>query len=115
MEFERYDIEVPARIEFISADEAQSFFLRTTSISAKEIFFHTDKPLPENLRVSLDIILNFTSPGKPGRAILISVTGRVAKSDLPGMTITLNEDYHITKLQAPAAFESTLLAAERVC
>jgi len=114
MEFERYDIEVPARIEFISANEARSFFLRTASISAKEVFFHTDEPLPENLQVSLDLVLNFTRPGKSGRTILINVTGTVAKSDLSGMTIILNEDYHITKLRAPAAFGSTPLAAERV-
>jgi hypothetical protein len=114
MEFERYDIEVPARIEFISANEARSFFLRTASISAKEVFFHTDEPLPENLQVSLDLILNFTRPGKSGRTILINVTGTVVKSDLSGMTINLNEDYHITKLWAPAAFENTTLVAERV-
>jgi hypothetical protein len=115
MEFEKYDIEVPARIEFISANEAQSFFLRTTSISAREVFFHTDEPLSENLQVNLDLILNFARPGKVARIILINVSGTVAKSDLSGMTITLNEDYHITKLRAPAAFESTPLAAERVC
>jgi hypothetical protein len=114
MEFERYDIEVPARIEFISANEARSFFLRTASISAREVFFHTDEPLPENLQVSLDLILNFIRPGKSGRTILINVTGTVAKSDLSGMTIALNEDYHITNLRAPAAFESTPLAADRV-
>jgi hypothetical protein len=113
-EFEKYDIEVPARIEVISANEARSFFLRTASISAKEIFFHTDEPLPENSQVSLDLILNFTRPGKSGRTILINVTGTVAKSDLSGMTIILNEDYHITKLRAPAAFERTPLSAERV-
>jgi hypothetical protein len=115
MEFEKYDIEVPARIEFISANEAQSFFLRTTSISAREVFFHTDEPLSENLQVNLDLILNFARPGKVARIILINVSGTVAKSDLSGMTITLNEDYHITKLRVPAAFESTPLAAERVC
>jgi hypothetical protein len=114
MEFERYDIEVPARIEFISENEARSFFLRTATISAREVFFHTDESLPENLQVSLDIILNFTRPGKPGRTILINVTGTVAKSDLSGMTITLNEDYHITKLWTPATFESAPFAAERV-
>ena len=114
MEFEKYDIEVPARIEFISANEVRSFFLRTASISAREVFFHTDEPLPENTQVSLDIILNFTRPGKSGRTILINVTGTVAKSDLSGMTIILNEDYQITKLRAPAIIENTLLSAERV-
>ena len=96
MEFEKYDIEVPARIEFISANEARSFFLRTTSISAREVVFHTDEPLSENLQVNLDLILNFARPGKVARIILINVSGTVAKSDLSGMTITLNEDYHIT-------------------
>lgn len=114
MEFERYDIEVPARIEFISDNEARSFFLRTASISAREVIFRTDEPLPENLQVNLDIILNFTRPGKSGRTILINVTGTVAKSDQSGMTINLNEDYHITKLCAPAAFESIPLVAERM-
>ena len=64
MEFEKYDIEVPARIEFMSAKEARSFLLRTASISAREVFFHTDEPLPENLLVNLDLILNLARPGK---------------------------------------------------
>jgi hypothetical protein len=114
MEFEKYDIEVPARIEFISANEARSFFLRTASVSAREVFFHTDEPLPANMQVSLDLILNFTRPGKSGRTILINVTGTVAKSDLSGMTIILNEDYQITKLRAPATLESTSLSAESI-
>jgi hypothetical protein len=114
MEFEKYDIEVPDRIEVISANEARSVFLRTPSISAKEVFSHTDEPLPENMQVSLDLILNFTRPGKSGRTILINVTGTVAKSDLSGMTIILNEDYQIAKLRAPATLENTLLSAERV-
>jgi hypothetical protein len=114
MEFEKYDIEVPARIEFISANEARSFFLRTASVSAREVFFHTDGPLPANMQVSLDLILNFTRPGKSGRTILINVTGTVAKSDLSGMTIILNEDYQITKLRAPATLESTSLSAESI-
>jgi hypothetical protein len=114
MEFEKYDIEVPARIEFISANEARSFFLRTASVSAREVFFHTDEHLPANMQVSLDLILNFTRPGKSGRTILINVTGTVAKSDLSGMTIILNEDYQITKLRAPATLESTSLSAESV-
>lgn len=114
MEFEKYNIEIPARIEFISANEARSFFLRTASVSAREVFFHTDEPLPANMQVSLDLILNFTRPGKSGRTILINVTGTVAKSDHPGMTIILNEDYQITKLRAPATLESTSLSAESV-
>jgi len=114
MEFEKYDIEIPARIEFISASEARSFFLRTASVSAREVFFLTDEPLPANMQVSLDLILNFTRPGKSGRTILISVTGTVAESDQPGMTIILNEDYQITKLRAPAILESASLSAESV-
>jgi hypothetical protein len=114
MEFEKYDIEVPARIEFISAHEARSFFLRTASVSAREVFFRTDEPLPENTPVSLDLIFNFTRPGKASRTILINVTGTVAKSDLSGMTIFLNEDYQITRLRAPATIENISLTAERV-
>ena len=114
MEFEKYNIEIPARIEFISANEARSFFLRTASVSAREVFFHTDEPLPANVQVSLDLILNFTRPGKSGRTILINVTGMVARSDQPGMTIILNEDYQITKLRAPATLESASLSAESV-
>ncbi|MCG6533207.1 MAG: hypothetical protein L7F78_00655 [Syntrophales bacterium LBB04] len=115
MEFEKYDIDVPARIEVISANEARNFFLRTASISAREVFFHTDEPLPENSPVNMDLILNFTRPGKSGRTILINVTGTVAKSDPSGgMTIILNEDYQITKLRAPATLKNTSLCAERV-
>ena len=114
MEFEKYNIEIPARIEFISANEARSFFLRTASVSAREVFFHTDEPLPADTQVSLDLILNFTRPGKAGRTILINVTGTVVKSDQPGMTIILNEDYQITKLRAPATLERASLSAESV-
>jgi hypothetical protein len=115
MEFEKYDIEVPARIEIISSREEESLYFRTARVSAKEVFFRTDDPIPENVRVRLDLMLHFTKPGKlrnTGITILIHVSGTVTRTDQAGMTITLNEDYQITKLPVPTVFESISLPVE---
>ena len=115
MEFEKYAIEVPARIEVISSQEEESLYLRTASVSAKEVFFHTADPLPENVQVRLDLMLNFTKPAKlnnTGATILIHVTGKVVRSDQDGMTIQLNEDYQITKLRLPVMVEKTSMPIE---
>ncbi len=114
-EFEKYDINVPARIEVISSEGVESYFLQTTSVSAKEVFFSTADPLPNDEIVRLELILDFTKPGNlsnTGRTILISVTGRVAICEEGGMTIFLNEDYEITKLRAPAMVDSAALPVE---
>jgi hypothetical protein len=114
-EFEKYDINVPARIEVISSEGVESIFLQTTSVSAKEVFFCTAEPLPNNVMVRLELILDFTKPGNlsnTGTTILINVTGKVVRSEKVGMTILLNEDYQITKLRVPAMSDSTALPVE---
>ena len=114
-EFEKYDINVPARIEVISSEGVESIFLQTTSISAKEVFFCTAESLPNNIMVRLELILDFTKPGNlsnTGTTILINVTGKVVRSEKVGMTILLNEDYQITKLRVPAMSDSTALPVE---
>ena len=110
MKFEKYDIEVPARIEVISSHEGESIFLHTASVSAKEVFFRTAEPLPDNVQVRLSLILHFTKPGnlnKAGITIIINATGKVAQTEKGGMTILLNEDYQITKVKVPAMVDST--------
>jgi len=112
MEFEKYDIEVPARIEVISPHEEDYLYLHTARVSAKEVFFRTAEPLPENVHVRLDLMLHFTKPENlrnSGTTILIHVTGTVTRTDEAGMTIALNEDYHITKVRVPAMIESACL------
>jgi hypothetical protein len=115
MEFEKYAIEVPARIEVISSQEEESLYLRTASVSAKEVFFHTADPLPENVQVRLDLLLNFTKSANistTGITILIHVTGKVVRSEQAGMKIILNEDYQITKLCRPVMSERASLPVE---
>ena len=114
-EFEKYDINVPVRIEVISPAGVETYFLQTTSVSAKEVFFSTAEALPHDAMVRLELILDFTKPGNlsnTSKTILISVTGRVVRSEKEGMTILLNEDYQITKLRAPAMVDSTELPVE---
>ncbi|HUH66871.1 MAG TPA: hypothetical protein VLZ07_10600 [Syntrophales bacterium] len=113
-QFEKYSIEVPARIEVKSAEKVRSFFLRTASISAKEVTFLTDQPLPENSHVNLELMLDFARPGKKEKTILINVTGRVANCTPSEMTIMLNEDYQITKVRTEESPDSVVLIAERV-
>ncbi|MEN6317145.1 MAG: hypothetical protein ABFD82_00095 [Syntrophaceae bacterium] len=115
MEFEKYDIEVPARIEVISSHEEEYLYLHTAHVSAKEVLFRTAEPLPKNVHVRLDLMLHFTKPGNlrnSGTAILIHVTGTVTRTDQDGMTIAINEDYQITKVRVPAMLKSTCLPVE---
>ncbi|HBH86669.1 MAG TPA: hypothetical protein DDY17_03565 [Syntrophaceae bacterium] len=113
--FEKYDINVPAKIEVISPEGGECIFLQTISVSAKEVFFCTAESLPNNVMVRLELTLDFTKPEKlssVGTTILINVTGKVVRSENVGMTILLNEDYQITKLRIPAMSGRTALAVE---
>lgn len=115
MEFEKYDIEVPARIEVISSHKEEYLYLHTAHVSAKEVFFRTTEPLPENIHVRLDLMLHFTKPRNllnSGITILIHATGTVIRTDQSGMTIAFNEDYQITKVRVPAIPESACLPVE---
>ena len=97
---ERFDLEVPAEIEWVTSDHKRDTLnLSTSNICSNGAFFHTDTPLPEGTDVRMDLILLFKKLKKPKNRWLrarIKITGKVLRSESKGMAIGFNKNYQIT-------------------
>jgi hypothetical protein len=96
---ERFDLQVPAKIEVLSsADTVPITELLTRDICAGGAYFPTKAPLPSGTKVKLDILLplrNVSAISDNTRG-LIKVNGTVIRSGLAGMAIGFDEGYLIT-------------------
>lgn len=97
--FERFDINVPARIEIIFQDgEREKHDLETSDLSAEGTYLKSERPLQEGSQVKIEIFLNLEElrcPADPDGSLIIAATGRVLRSGDEGMAIHFNEDYVI--------------------
>lgn len=97
--FERFDINVPARIEIIFQDgEREKHDLETSDLSAEGTYLKSERPLQEGSQVRIEIFLNLEElrcPADPDGSLIIAATGRVLRSGDEGMAIHFNEDYVI--------------------
>ena len=99
--FERFDINVPVRIQ-ISGQEGQgeTMDLVSDSVSAGGIFLKLQNQPPEGSPVRIEILLNFEelrTPEDPEGALVIAATGQVLRSEPEGIAIRFNEDYDIVR------------------
>lgn len=96
---ERFELQVPAKIEVLSsADTVPITELLTSDICAGGAYFPTKAPLPPGTKVKLDILLplrNVSVISDHTRG-LIKVNGTVIRSGLAGMAIGFDEGYLIT-------------------
>jgi hypothetical protein len=96
---ERFDLQVPAKIEVMSsADTSTITELLTRDICAGGAYFPTKTALPSGTKVKLDILLpvrNVSTIGDNTRG-LIKVNGTVIRSGPAGMAIGFDEGYLIT-------------------
>ena len=96
---ERFDLQVPAKIEVLSsADTVPITELLTRDICAGGAYFPTKAPLPPGTKVKLDILLplrNVSAISDNTRG-LIKVNGTVIGSGLAGRASGVDEGYLIT-------------------
>ncbi len=96
---ERFNLEVPARIEILSGEQNPEILeMNTKDVSAGGAYFRTKRALPEGTRVRIDIILPLDRLRKLKDACkgLIKVTGTVLRSEPTGMAVSFDEGYLIT-------------------
>jgi hypothetical protein len=96
---ERFDLEVPAKIEVLSsADMVPMTELLTKDICAGGAYFPTKTALPPGTKVKLDILLPLRSVTviSDNTRGLIKVNGTVIRSGPAGMAIGFDGGYLIT-------------------
>jgi hypothetical protein len=96
---ERFDLQVPAKIEVLSSAEMTSINeLLTRDICAGGAYFPTKAPLPAGTKVKLDILLPLRSVSAvpDNTRGLIKVNGTVIRSGPAGMAIGFDGGYLIT-------------------
>jgi hypothetical protein len=98
-ELERFDVELPATIEFLTSDQEKSLLnLLTTNICSGGAFFHTTQPLPQGTQVKIDLVLpldELRKLKKEHKKAFIKVTGEVRRTESEGMAICFDEDYQL--------------------
>ncbi|MCF8052551.1 MAG: PilZ domain-containing protein [Desulfobacterales bacterium] len=100
---ERFDLEIPARLRIMAADETvDEIELRTENISCGGAFFRTPTPLPEGTDVRIDLVLNLdrikTLKTRVGN-VHIELTGTVNRSEASGMSVCFHPEYSIRPLE----------------
>jgi hypothetical protein len=97
---ERFDLALPAAIEFINEHNDERIInLFTTNICSGGAYFHTNQPLPEGTQVKIDLVLLLDKLRKLKREhkkALIKVKGKVLRTESEGMAICFDKGYQIT-------------------
>ncbi|NPV05499.1 MAG: PilZ domain-containing protein [Syntrophaceae bacterium] len=96
---ERFDLQVPAKIEVLSSpDSASVLELLTKDICAGGAYFPTKTALAAGTKVKLDILLPVRNVGTDTDSTrgLIKVNGTVIRSGPAGMAIGFDGGYLIT-------------------
>jgi len=96
---ERFDLVMPAAIEFVNEDQDDRMInLLTTNICSGGAYFYTNQPLPEGTKVKLDLVLpleNLRKLKKEYKQAFIKVTGEVLRTEAEGMAICFDKNYQI--------------------
>ena len=98
---ERFDLEIPAKIEVLQRDqmwEEDILDFTTSDICSGGAFFHTSRPLPEGTEVKIDLVLpldRLKELKEDCDQVYIRITGTVLRSESEGMAVYFNEDYLI--------------------
>lgn len=98
--FERYNIDVPSRIELIASRRKRKVIeSHVGDLSAVGGFFPHVKSLPLPQLLKVDIFLPFERPNsslEEHELITITVTGQVVRSGSSGTAIAFTEEYRLT-------------------
>ena len=93
--FERFDMEIPVLIECLRPKRRKKLILVTVNLSASGAYFNTPRPYPTNAEVKVEVLLHDGQESFP----VITVSGRVLRSEPKGMAVLFNDDYEITAME----------------
>ena len=97
---ERFDLKIPATVEFMNLEHKEKILnLLTSNICSGGAYFDTTQPLPEGTQVKIDLVLPLDKLKKlkdEYKQAYIKVTGRVLRSESEAMAICFDEDYQIS-------------------
>jgi hypothetical protein len=95
--FERYPVEVPARVELIrSRRKNRILFLKTCNLSASGAFFPEWRFIPVGTLMNVEYYLLFEDPDTAESnhyIVVTTVTGKVIRSDASGTAVCFEENY----------------------
>ncbi len=99
-QYERFEIELPARMEAFIADKKQVFDFVTSDISASGAFINTNSPLHSGLPIKLTITTrNERIAELTGSQSLIECEGCVVRTTPAGVGIRFNKECQILSLR----------------
>ena len=97
--FERFDINVPVRLEISTAAEEQGKIdLESNNLSAGGLFIKTGRVIPPGSPVKIEITLQFQelkTVEEPDGSLVIAVSGYVQRSGPEGTAICFHDDYEV--------------------
>jgi len=99
--YERFDLKVPIKIKLDKPETDEGEFIFTTNnICAGGAFFHTEKQIPEGMKVNLDFVISIDKLKEfVNSQCRIIVSGEVIRRDSTGMAVRFEEDYEIIPLK----------------
>lgn len=99
--YERFQLELPARLETSSFGRSQIFELKTKNISAAGVLLRgTTEQFPEGARCQLELIITSERIKElTGTQSLIKVQGIIVRSTPDGVAICFNGDCQIMGLK----------------
>ena len=99
-QFERFSINLPARLETFVSNKKQIFDLKTRDISASGAFFDTKSPFSEGIRIKLNVTAdNKRIKELTGSHGFIECEGVVIRSTPEGIAICFDKDCQILSLK----------------
>lgn len=98
--YERFDIELPARMETVSSKKKQVFEFVTKNISAAGAFLSTNSPFSEGIGIKMSLSTqNKRLAELTGSQSLIECEGSIVRVTPTGVAIRFNKDCHILRLK----------------
>ncbi|OEU84165.1 MAG: hypothetical protein BA865_11625 [Desulfobacterales bacterium S5133MH4] len=99
--YERFDLRLPGKIEVVASGKQEILDVLTGNISAAGGFFHSAKPVPENVQVKIELVVDSKRLEElTGTQGLISVEGTVVRSGLKGTAIWFHKNHQIMPMRA---------------
>lgn len=94
--FERFDLEVPARIGLGKSVDEKEISLITSNICAGGAFLLTKDPIPTGTKVRMDFVLSIQKLKELlDSECRIQIEGEVVRTEEGGIAIRFDDDYQI--------------------